>query len=162
MQTGSVYRDRTMNQITEGDVGATLKIAGWIENIRDHGGVSFLDLRDMYGVMQVVMSDTSLLDGLSREDCVSVEGVIEERDEETYNPKLPTGTIELRASKVEMLGKVTGKLPFEIITSKETREDVRLKYRYLDLRNRKVKDTMVFRSQVISFLRQKMTEMGFL
>ncbi|MCD8118653.1 MAG: aspartate--tRNA ligase [Lachnospiraceae bacterium] len=162
MQTGLLYRDRTMDRITEADVGATLKIAGWIENIRDHGGVSFLDLRDMYGVMQVVMSDTSLLDGLSREDCVSVEGVIEERDEETYNPKLPTGTIELRAAKVEMLGKVTGKLPFEIITSKETREDVRLKYRYLDLRNRKVKDTMVFRSQVISFLRQKMTEMGFL
>ncbi len=87
---------------------------------------------------------------------------MEKRDEETYNPKIPTGTIELDAKKVTVLGKVYQKLPFEIMTSKETREEVRLKYRYLDLRNKKVKDNMIFRSQVICFLRQKMTEMGFL
>lgn len=139
-----------------------MKLAGWVENIRDHGGVSFIDLRDMYGVMQVVMRDTSLLEGISKEDCISIEGVIEHRDEETYNPKIPTGTIELEAHKVEILGRVYKQLPFEIMTSKETREDVRLKYRYLDLRNAKVRDNMLFRSNVISFLRQKMTEMGFL
>ncbi len=162
MEVSNIYRDRTLNQVSEQDVGTNLRLAGWVENIRDHGGVSFIDLRDMYGVMQVVMRDTSLLDGISKEDCVSVEGLIEHRDEETYNPKIPTGTIELEAHSVEILGKVYRQLPFEIITSKETREDVRLKYRYLDLRNRKVQDNMIFRSKVISFLRQKMTDMGFL
>jgi aspartate--tRNA ligase len=151
-----------MDNISEKNVGETVRIAGWIENIRDHGGVSFIDLRDMYGVMQVVMRDTSLLEGLNKEDCISVEGPIEHRDEETYNPKIPTGTIELEAKSVDILGKVYKQLPFEIMTSKETREDVRLKYRYLDLRNAKVKDNMIFRSKVISYLREKMVEMGFL
>ena len=162
MNTSNVYRNKTMDQISEADVGSTLRIAGWVENIRDHGGVSFIDLRDMYGVMQVVMRDTSLLKGINKEDCISVEGTIQHRDEETYNEKIPTGTIELEAHSVDMLGKVHRQLPFEIMTSMEIREDVRLKYRYLDLRNKKVKDNIVFRSQVISFLRQKMTEMGFL
>ena len=160
--TNNIYRDVTMDNISEKNVGETVRIAGWIENIRDHGGVSFIDLRYMYGVMQVVMLDTSLLEGLNKEDCISVEGPIEHRDEETYNPKIPTGTIELEAKSVDILGKVYKQLPFEIMTSKETREDVRLKYRYLDLRNAKVKDNMIFRSKVISYLREKMVEMGFL
>lgn len=162
MSSENIYRSRTLNEITEGDVGASLKVAGWVENIRDHGGVSFIDLRDMYGVLQVVMRDTRLMEGITKEECISIEGIIEHRDEETYNPKIPTGTIELEAKKVNILGKVYRQLPFEVMTSKETREDVRLKYRYLDLRNQKVRDNMIFRSQVISFLRQKMTEMGFL
>lgn len=156
------YREVTMDKISESNVGDTLRIAGWIENIRDHGGVSFIDLRDMYGVMQVVMRDTSLLEGLTREDCISVEGPIQHRDEETYNPKIPTGTIELEAKEVDVLGKVYKQLPFEIVTSKETREDVRLKYRYLDLRNPKVKENIIFRSEIIAYLRNKMTEMGFM
>lgn len=156
------YREVTMDKISESNVGDTLRIAGWIENIRDHGGVSFIDLRDMYGVMQVVMRDTSLLEGLTREDCISVEGPIQHRDEETYNPKIPTGTIELEAQSVDVLGKVYKQLPFEIVSSKETREDVRLKYRYLDLRNPKVKENIVFRSEIIAYLRNKMTEMGFM
>ncbi|MDE7307365.1 MAG: aspartate--tRNA ligase [Lachnospiraceae bacterium] len=158
----TVYRNKTLNEVTESDVGQTVRVAGWVENIRDHGGVSFIDLRDMYGVLQVVMRDTSLLDGINKEDCLSVEGPVEHRDEETYNPKIPTGTIELEAKKVDILGKVYSTLPFEIMTSREIREDLRLKYRYLDLRNQKVKDNMIFRSHVISFLRQKMTELGFL
>ena len=162
MTTPNIYRSRILNEISESDVGKTIRVAGWVENIRDHGGVSFIDLRDMYGVLQVVLRDTSLLDGITKENCISIEGVIDHRDEETYNPKIPTGTIELEAHSIDMLGKVYHQLPFEIMTSKEIREDVRLKYRYLDLRNRKVKDNIIFRSQVISFLRQKMTEMGFL
>jgi aspartyl-tRNA synthetase len=157
-----MYRDITLKEISEKHIGQTLRVAGWVENIRDHGGVSFIDLRDMYGVLQVVMRDTSLLKGITKEMCLSIEGPVEKRDEETYNPKIPTGTIELEAKKVTVLGKVRSQLPFEIMTSKETREDVRLKYRYLDLRNSKVKDNIIFRSQVIAFLRQKMTEMGFL
>lgn len=156
------YRDMTMENMGEELVGKEVRIAGWVENIRDHGGVSFVDLRDMYGVMQVVMRDTSLLDGITREECISVKGLIQHRDEETYNPKIPTGTIELEAHEVDILGKVYKQVPFEVATSKEVREEVRLKYRYLDLRNRKVKDNMIFRSKVISFLRQKMTDMGFL
>lgn len=162
MNTPNIYRNRLLNEISENDIGTTCKVAGWVENIRDHGGVSFIDLRDMYGVLQIVMRNTDLLKGITREDCVSIEGIVEKRDEETYNPKIPTGTIELEAASIEVLGKVYKQLPFEIVTSKEVREDVRLRYRYLDLRNTKVKDNILFRSQVISFLRQKMTEMGFL
>ena len=162
MNTSNIYRETTLDKISEDDVTKTLRIAGWVENIRDHGGVSFIDLRDMYGVMQVVFRDTSLLDGITKEECISVEGVVQHRDEETFNPKIPTGTIELEVHKVTILGRVYKQLPFEIMTSKETREDVRLKYRYLDLRNQKVRDNMIFRSNVISFLRRKMTERGFL
>ncbi len=160
--TEKIYREVTLQQIGEQDIGRELKVAGWVENIRDHGGVSFVDLRDMYGVLQVVMRDTSLLEGLSKEMSVSIEGLIEKRDEETYNPRIPTGTIELEAHKVDVLGRVYKQLPFEIMTSRETREEVRLKYRYLDLRNQKVKDNIIFRSQVIAYLREKMTELGFL
>ena len=162
MMIRNSYRDVTLQQIGESDIGREIRVAGWIENIRDHGGVSFVDLRDMYGVLQIVMRDTTLLDGLTKEMSISVEGLIERRDEETYNPRIPTGTIELEAHKVDVLGRVYKQLPFEIMTSKETREDVRLKYRYLDLRNRKVKDNIIFRSRVIAYLREKMTEMGFL
>ena len=158
----NMYRDVYLKDITEEQIGQTLKVSGWVENIRDHGGVSFIDLRDMYGVLQVVLRDTSLLTGIVKEDCVSITGLIEKRDEETYNPKIATGTIELEAKTIQILGKVYKPLPFEVMTSKEIREDLRLKYRYLDLRNQKVKDNIIFRSQVISFLRQKMTEMGFL
>ena len=162
MTIKNIYRDVTLQEISESDIGRELRVAGWVENIRDHGGVSFVDLRDMYGVLQVVMRDTSLLDGLTKEMSVSIAGLVEKRDEETYNPRIPTGTIELEAHQVEILGRVYRQLPFEIMTSKETREEVRLKYRYLDLRNQKVKDNMIFRSQVIAYLRQKMTELGFL
>ena len=157
-----MYRNITMKEIGEQHIGQTLQVAGWVENIRDHGGVSFIDLRDMYGVLQVVIRKTELLKGIVKEMCLSIEGPVEKRDEETYNPKIPTGTIELEAQQITVLGKVYSQLPFEIMTSKETREDIRLKYRYLDLRNAKVKDNIIFRSQVISFLCQKMTEMGFL
>ena len=162
MNTPNMYRNRLLNEISESDIGSTCRVAGWVENIRDHGGVSFIDLRDMYGVLQIVMRNTDLLKGIAREDCVSIEGIVEKRDEETYNPKIPTGTIELEAKSIEVLGKVYKQLPFEIVTSKEVREDVRLKYRYLDMRNPKVKDNILFRTHVINFLRQKMTEMGFL
>ncbi len=162
MKQENIYRSITMKEISENDIGKTVRAAGWVENIRDHGGVSFLDLRDMDGVLQVVLRDTGLLSGITREAAVSIEGLIQKRDEETYNDKIPTGTIELEAVSIDMLGKVYKQLPFEVMTSKETREDLRLKYRYLDLRNAKVKDNIIFRSKVISYLREKMTEMGFL
>ena len=157
-----LYRTITADKLTEDLIGAPVTMCGWVENIRDHGGVSFIDLRDFYGVVQVVMRDTALLKGISKEDCISVSGPIEARDEDTYNPKIPTGTVELNCKSVRMLGKVKEPLPFEIITSKEVREDVRLKYRFLDMRNRKVKDSVVFRAKVTAFLRRQMEELGFL
>ncbi|MBR1390414.1 MAG: aspartate--tRNA ligase [Lachnospiraceae bacterium] len=158
----NIYRDVTLDHVSEADIGKELKVAGWVENIRDHGGVSFVDLRDMYGVLQVVLRDSKLLEGIKKEQAIIIKGLIEKRDEETYNPKIPSGTIELEAHEIDIVGEVYDTLPFEIMTSREVREDVRLKYRYLDLRNQKVKDNIIFRSQVIAFLRQKMTEMGFL
>lgn len=157
-----MYRDLTTKEIGEQHIDKVLQMAGWVENIRDHGGVSFIDLRDMYGVLQVVIRKPELLKGITKEMCISVSGKVEHRDEETYNPKIPTGTIELEAQEITVLGRVYKQLPFEVMTSKEIREDVRLKYRYLDLRNAKVRDNIIFRSKVIAFLRQKMTEMGFL
>ena len=159
----NIYRDVTLNQVSEQDIGKTIRVAGWVENIRDHGGVSFIDLRDMYAVMQIVIRDGKLLEGIRKEQAITVEGLIEKRDEETYNPKIPTGTIELDAKEVTVLGEVYSQLPFEVMTSKSVvHEDVRLKYRYLDLRNQKVKDNIIFRSKVISYLREKMTSMGFM
>lgn len=158
----NIYRDMTLDKVSENDIGKEIKAAGWVENIRDHGGVSFIDLRDMYGVLQVVIREPDLLKGIKKEECISVEGLMEQRDEETYNPKIQSGTIELEAHKITTLGQVYTQLPFEVQTSKEVSESVRLKYRYLDLRNEKVKNNILFRSQVISFLREKMTEMGFI
>ena len=162
MTKSNIYRDVTLNNVLESDIGKNIRIAGWVENIRDHGGVSFIDLRDMYGVVQVVLRDTSLLDGIVKEDCIAIEGLVEKRDEETYNPKIPSGTIEVEANKITILGKVYTQLPFEIQTSKEIREDLRLKYRYLDLRNKEVHDNIVFRSKVIDHIRQTMKSMNFL
>ena len=116
MELSTLYRECTLNRISESDIGKELKVAGWVENIRDHGGVSFIDLRDMYGVLQIVMRNTDLLKGINKEDCVTITGEIEKRDEETYNPKIPTGTIELEAHSIEILGKVYKPLPFEIAT----------------------------------------------
>ena len=161
MTDRNCYRDITVGEIGERHIGQEIRVAGWIENIRDHGGVSFIDLRDMYGVLQVVIRRPGLLKGLIKETCVSILGPVEKRDQDTYNPKLPTGTIELEAREITVLGKVCSQLPFEVMTSRETREEVRLTYRYLDLRNAKVRDNILFRSEVIAFLRQKMTQMGF-
>ncbi len=157
-----IYRDVTLEQVTEAVIGQELRVAGWIENIRDHGGVSFLDIRDMYAVIQVVLKESTLLHGIRKEQAVTMKGMVKKRGEDTYNPKIPSGTIELEAYEIQILGDVSKPLPFEIQTSREVREDVRLKYRYLDLRNRSVQDNIIFRSKVISFLRQKMEQLGFL
>ncbi len=161
MEFKNMYRDKLIKDITENNIQEEVRVAGWVENIRDHGGVSFIDLRDMYGVLQVVLRDTSLLKGITKEMCLSIQGPIEKRNEETYNPKIPSGTIELEAKSIDILGNVYETLPFEIITSKEIREDLRLKYRYLDMRNKKVKDNMLFRSKVIKYIRDEMWNMGF-
>lgn len=157
------YRDHNTSMLSESDIGATVRVSGWVENIRDHGGIKFIDLRDHYGVLQVTLQNNeSLLDGVNKECAVSISGKIIKRDESTFNDKISTGTIELEAESLDILGKVSVQLPFEVPSSKESGEDVRLRYRFLDMRNRKVHDNIVFRSNVMSFMREKMTEMGFL
>lgn len=156
------YRTLYCGDLRESHIGQTVRVAGWLENIRDHGGVMFLDIRDQYGVVQVVIHDENMLKGLNKECSLTVSGSVVKRDEETYNPKIATGTVEIVADTLTVLGKAPVALPFEIATSKETKEEVRLKYRFLDLRNKKVHDNIVLRSQVISFLRNKMIELGFL
>lgn len=156
------YRTHTCADISDGNIGAEVRVAGWVENIRDHGGVQFLDVRDHYGVVQVVVYDEALLAGVARECAITVTGQVVKRSEETYNEKIATGTVEVRATSLTVLGRVQSPLPFEVPASTEVKEEVRLKYRFLDLRNRRVHDNIVLRSRVISHLRQKMTDMGFL
>ena len=157
----NIYRTHSCNDIREQDIGSVARVAGWVENIRDHGGVIFLDVRDQYGVVQVVIHDEAMLDQVNRECVVTACGPVVKRDEDTINPKIETGTVEIRATELTVLGKCENVLPFEVATSTEVKEEVRLKYRYLDLRNKKVHDNILLRSKVIAFLRQKMTEMGF-
>ncbi len=161
MTRENAYRTHYCGELRESDIGKSVRVAGWIENIRDHGGVMFLDVRDHYGIVQVVVHDEKFLENISKECTVTVSGNVTKRDEDTINPKIATGTVEIHADNITVLGKAQT-LPFEIQTSKEVREDVRLKYRFLDLRNKKVHDNIVMRAKLISFLRQKMTEMGFL
>lgn len=158
----SAYRTHTCGELRESHIGQTVRVSGWVENIRDHGGVQFLDLRDHYGTLQVVFKDETMLKGITRESTISVTGSIVRRNEDTINPKIETGMVELRAETLELLGKCTATLPFEVISSKESREDLRLKYRFLDLRNRKVHKNIILRAQLLSFLRSKMEELGFL
>ena len=162
MLSSNQYRTHTSSEIGEGTINQTVRAAGWVENIRDHGGVQFLDLRDHYGVVQVVVYDEALMKNVSRECAVSVEGTVVHRSEETYNEKITTGTVEIKAVAVNVLGKALNNLPFDVASSTETKEELRLKYRFLDLRNPKVHNNIVMRSRIISFLRSKMTEMGFL
>ena len=156
------YRTHKCSELTEKLVDKKVRVAGFVENIRDHGGVIFLDLRDMTGVVQVVSNDDSIFDGITRESSITIEGTIRKRNEEDYNSRISTGTIELLVSDLEVLGKANNVLPFEVMTSHEVNEDTRLKYRYLDLRNPKVKDSILFRVEVIDFLRNLMKKEDYL
>ncbi|MGM9646180.1 MAG: aspartate--tRNA ligase [Eubacteriales bacterium] len=156
-----MFRTHTCNDLRESDIGKRVKLAGWVETIRDHGGVIFIDLRDNYGVTQLVVNDDSMIKDLPKESVIGIEGTVVKRSEETINEKLDTGLVEVKIEKLEVLGKCTKMLPFEIANSTSTREDVRLKYRYLDLRNKHIHDNILLRSKIISFLRKEMEEMGF-
>ena len=157
----NIYRDCYAGSLREKDIDKEVKVAGFIENIRDHGGVIFVDLRDYYGTLQLVSNDDKMFDDLTRESAVTVTGKIRKRDSDDYNDRIETGTIELLVSSIKVLGKSKNVLPFEVMTSKDVSEDVRLKYRYLDLRNPKVKQSILFRNKVIHFLRNLMESEEF-
>lgn len=155
------YRTVTCGELREENIGQEVRIAGWVENIRDHGGVMFLDIRDQYGVVQVVVHNDELLKNVNKECTVTLGGKVVKRDEDTINPKIATGYVEVHTDDITVLGKCKNVLPFEVATSTNTSEEVRLKYRFLDLRNSKVHNNIMLRSQIIAFLRSKMSEMGF-
>ncbi len=156
-----MYRTHRCNEIREKHIGQSVQLAGWVDVIRDHGGVLFVDLRDETGVTQVVVHDENLLKGVGKETVLSVSGQVTKRDEITVNPKIETGLVELMADSVEVLGTCTRDLPFEI-GSNDTNENIRLKHRFLDLRNPALHNNIILRSKVIGFMRRLMEEKGFL
>lgn len=160
------YKTHTCNEISLEDVGKKVRIAGWVQTIRDLGGLVFLDIRDMYGITQVVTSgkteDVDFASHIPIESTVTVYGTVKKRDEETVNPKLKTGLVEIKIEEIKVLGKRTKNLPFEVNTNQEIREDLRLQYRYLDLRNERLQNNLKLRAQVLQFLRNQMQEQGFL
>ena len=160
------FRTHTCNDISLNDVGKKVKIAGFVQTIRDFGGLVFLDIRDMYGITQVVTSaketDVDFASHIPIESSVSVEGIVRKRNKETVNEKLKTGLVEIAIEKIEVLGKRTKNLPFEVNSNQDIREDLRLQYRFLDLRNDKLKNNLILRAKVIQFLRSQMIEQGFL
>ena len=157
-----MLRTHLAGQLRQGNIGEEVRLSGWVDTIRDHGGVMFLDLRDFSGITQIVLHDDAMLEGVNREAVVSIVGKVRARDEETINPKLETGYIEVFADRLEVLGACRNVLPFEISESTATREEVRLKYRFLDLRNPALHKNIVLRSQIISFIRRQMAELGFI
>ncbi|MBQ1495878.1 MAG: aspartate--tRNA ligase [Bacilli bacterium] len=154
------YRTHTCNELTIDDLGKQVKLSGFVGSIRDHGGVLFVDLRDGEGVTQIVVHNEELLKGVSKESVISVTGTVVKRDAETVNEKIKTGLIEVESDSLEVLSHAKN-IPFEIETSKEVKEDTRLKYRYIDMRNSKVSKNIKLRSEILHFLRNKMYDLGF-
>jgi len=157
------YRTHNCGELRIEDVGKTVKVAGWVQKIRNLGGMTFIDLRDQFGITQIIVAENEELQKqvseLVTECVISVEGNVLERTNK--NSKIPTGDIELQAIKIELLGKCKNVLPFEINTDQEVREDLRLEYRFLDLRNQKLHDNILLRSKVLKTLRDRMDELGF-
>ena len=162
----SKYRTHNCGEIRLSNVGEKVTISGFVETIRDLGGVVFLDVRDMYGITQVVTSgkteEVEFASHIPVESTVKVTGIVRKRSEDTLNNKIATGEVEIIIEEIEILGKRTKSLPFDVASSKNIREDLRLQYRFLDIRRKDLKDRLVLRSQVIQYLREKMVEQGFL
>ena len=160
------FRTHTCNEISLEDVGKKVRIAGFVQTIRNHGGVVFLDIRDMYGITQVVTSgketEVDFASHIPIESSVTVFGTVRKRDEDTINLKLKTGLVEIFIEEIKVLGKRTKNLPFEVNSNQDVREDLRLQYRFLDLRSDKLKNNLILRAQVLQFLRSQMIEQGFL
>lgn len=161
MNIQNKYRTHYCGKISEEMVGEEVRLAGWVENVRDHGGITFVDLRDHFGYVQVVINDSAMIKNVSRESTVTVCGKVERRTEENINPKIATGMVEVKCHSLEVVGKCTSMLPFEVADSVETKEELRLKYRFLDLRNPVMHKKIQLRSEILHFLRNKMHELGF-
>ena len=157
-----MYRTHNLGELNIKNVGEEVELSGWIQKIRNLGGMIFIDLRDEFGITQIVINDSKMQEEAKEyttESCIHICGKVVERS--SKNPKMATGEIEVVANKVEVLGKCKNVLPFEINTDQEVREDLRLEYRFLDLRNEKLHKTILLRSKVLKTLRDKMDELGF-
>ena len=157
-----MYRTKTCGELNINNVEETVELAGWIQKIRDLGAMIFIDLRDQFGITQIVINDEELqkqAKDLTTESCIHISGKVVERSNK--NTKIPTGEIEVIANEIELLGKCKNVLPFEINTDQEVREDLRLEYRFLDLRNEKLHNNILLRSKILKALRDKMDELGF-
>lgn len=157
-----MYRTKTCGELNINNIKETVELAGWVQKIRDLGGMIFIDLRDEFGITQIVINDESLqiqVKELTTESCMHIVGEVVERS--SKNPHMKTGEIEVVASKIEVLGKCKNILPFEINTEQEVREDLRLEYRFLDLRNEKLHNNILLRSKILKTLRDKMDELDF-
>jgi len=157
-----MYRTQFCNDICDKHIDTTVQLAGWVDVVRDHGGVKFIDLRDYTGIAQVVVHDEELLKNVNRETVISVSGIVRKRDPETVNEKIDTGYVELVADSLQVLGKSRNMIPFEVKTSHKSKDELRLKYRYLDLRNPRNHEKLVMRSKIIGYMRRKMEEKNFL
>ena len=159
------YRTHTCGELTSKQVGEVVRLSGWVHRKRDHGNLLFVDLRDHYGITQVVVDTSSpvfsVLEKVRLESVIKVDGKVVKRDADTINPKLATGEIEVDASAVEVLSSADV-LPIQVGEEYDNPEEMRLKYRYIDLRREKLHSNIVLRSKLISYLRQKMSELGFL
>ena len=157
-----MYRTKTCGELNISNVNEEVELAGWIQKIRNLGGMVFIDLRDEEGITQIVINDEKLeeqIKSYNTESCINICGQVVERS--SKNTKIPTGEIEVVAKKIEMLGNCKNVLPFEINTNQEVREDLRLEYRFLDLRNKKLHENILLRSKIMKALRDKMDELGF-
>ncbi len=158
----NIYRNVYSGEVDETYAGKEVRVAGWINSIRKLGGLTFVTLRDETGILQIITEDADMFKGITRESTVTITGTVRLRTEDMINPNMKTGKIEILASSVEVLGECASILPFEINRSREeASEETRLKYRYLDLRNPKVHDNMVFRFKVIDYIRSLMKSMDF-
>ena len=157
-----MYRTKTCGELNLKNVNEEVNLSGWVQKIRDLGGMIFIDLRDEDGITQIVVNDEKLQEEaktITEESCIHIVGQVVERSNK--NSKIPTGEIEVVANKIEVLGKCKNVLPFEINTDQEVREDLRLEYRFLDLRNEKLHKNILLRSQILKTLRNRMDELGF-
>ncbi|MEY3005172.1 MAG: hypothetical protein RLZZ491_2348 [Pseudomonadota bacterium] len=159
------FRSHSCAALTAADAGQTVRLSGWVHRRRDHGGVIFIDLRDHYGITQVLCDPDSpvfaQVEKLRAEYCVRIDGVVKLRDPALVNPKLPTGEIEVFIRDIEILGAVTGDLPLQVFGDQDYPEETRLKYRYLDLRRDSMQTNMKLRSDVVASLRRRMWDLGF-
>ena len=157
-----MYRTKNCGELTIKNVEETVELAGWIQKIRNLGGMIFIDLRDEFGITQIIINDENLQNQakeLTTESCIHIKGKVVERTNKNNNIK--TGEIEVIAEEIQILGKCKNTLPFEINTTQEVREDLRLEYRFLDLRNEKLHNNILLRSEILKTLRQKMDELNF-
>jgi len=158
------FRTHNCGELREKNVGETVTLSGWVDTIRDLGGVMFIDLRDQFGKTQVLTQNENILkiiDSVNTESTIRVEGKVTKRSKDTVNNNIETGEIEIVIENIEILGKRTRNLPFEINNETEVREDLRLQYRFLDLRNKKLHSNILFRSKIIKIIREEMEELGF-